>query len=512
MPTFLSSIQESTYIRESYPSSLYESSLEQDGNIDSSTLSDASPERIVILGGGFGGLNAALNLASLPWNDVGKNNPTPKIQIIDRKERFVFLPLLYELCVGDAELEEVGPTYQSLLKDVEGVEFIQADIQGVDAENNLVYLKSVDSISSSDLNSSSKRLQKVEDSTCIAYDALILATGMESNLNTVPGAKEFALPFYTVEDCYELRKRLTLLDNTQEGLNIKKLEAVVVGGGYSGVELALNLMERLGGKDKANVTLIHRGQSLLEGATEFNKNTSIQRLKTSGVQVMTNTSVERIESSSSDVNVGRYDCEIYTTSTECASSTGTELSVSASILLWTAGAKPPANTGALNSIFPRDKANRVVTNNLLRVQNSENVFCIGDAARGKKDPYPGTAQVAMQQAPVVAWNVFSTLRNKGIENDERERQKLLPFRYLDLGNMMTLGSNDASITSLGGLIQLDGPTASVARRLIYAVRMPTVNQAATAAVLSASKKVSQLLSDRFGEKVISSSVKKRFKK
>merc|ERR1712087_443419 len=110
---------------------------------------------------------------------------------------------------------------------------------------------------------------------------------------------------------------------------------------------------------------------------------------------------------------------------------------------------------------------------------------------GKKEAYPGTAQVAMQQAPIVAYNVFSTLQNNS--QNQNQNQKLLPFRFLDLGNMMTLGSNDASISSLGGLVQLEGPAASVARRLIYAVRMPTTNQAATAAKLSTSQKVSQFL-------------------
>lgn len=453
------------------------------------TTATSSPENInniVILGGGFGGLNAALNLASIP-----SSSNTYKIQIVDRKERFVFLPLLYELCVGDATLEEVCPTFKSLLQGIDNVEFIQAEIKGVDANNNLVYLNQM-------CDDSSTSTLAPTTTTKLTYDALIIATGMESNLDSVPGATDMALPFYTMEDCYELRKRLTLLKNIEK--DNSKVEAVIVGGGYSGVELALNLMERLGGKDKAVVTLVHRGSTLLEGATDFNRNASISRLEKAGIRMLTNTSVEKIELISDDEKIGRYDCTIQIRSKKLnmIDDDDNESFLNANVLLWTAGARPPPNTGALNSIFPRDTSNRIVTNNSLQVKNSSNVYCIGDAARGKKEPYPGTAQVAIQQAPVVAWNVISTLQNN--DKNSSEKLKLLPFRYLDLGNMMTLGSNDASITSLGGLVTLDGPAASLARRLIYAVRMPTLNQAATAAVLSTSQKVSTTIAEKLVRK------------
>ena len=470
-------------------------SFEQANSETSKTSPEQNRDQIVILGGGFGGLNAALNLASLPWNEIDHDSDEPKcrprIQLIDRKERFIFLPLLYELCVGDADLEEVAPTFESLLKGVD-VEFVQAEVKGVDAENNIVYLDSFLSESATESDEHHRRIPTVEGPACIKYDALVVSTGMESNLAAVPGANDLALPFYTVEDCFELRKRLTLIENSNE--KDKPVEAVVIGGGYSGVELAMNLMEKLGGKDKARVTLVHRGNTILEGASDFNRKTSISRLEKSGVQILTNTSVEKIDPLPEHLASGKHDSLVHIRSKDADA----ERTLSANILLWAAGAKPPPNTGALNSIFPRDKSNRIVTNDLLRVRNSENVFCIGDASRGRKDPYPVTAQVAMQQAPVVAWNIFATLKNRRNSKDARRRneeEKLLAFKYLDLGNMMTLGRNDAAITSLGGLVQLEGSAASIARRLIYAVRMPTVNQAATAAILSTSQRVSKALAD-----------------
>ena len=97
----------------------------------------------------------------------------------------------------------------------------------------------------------------------MGYDALVVATGADLNLSSVPGADQFALPFYTVEQCFELQKRFNILDSISE-LQEEALRVVVVGGGYSGVELSLNALERLGGKDKAEVTLVHRGDEVLQ--------------------------------------------------------------------------------------------------------------------------------------------------------------------------------------------------------------------------------------------------------
>merc|ERR1712127_1085276 len=102
-------------------------------------------------------------------------------------------------------------------------------------------------------------------------------------------------------------------------------------------------------------------------------------------------------------------------------------------------------------------------------------FALGDCSRSRKIPYGATAAVAMQQAPVVAWNVYSTFLD-GLDGSKKDRS-LLKFNYVNLGEMMTLGTSDATISSLDGLLELSGDTASILRRLIYAVRMPTSDQA-----------------------------------
>jgi NADH dehydrogenase len=136
---------------------------------------------------------------------------------------------------------------------------------------------------------------------------------------------------------------------------------------------------------------------------------------------------------------------------------------------------------------------RILTSPTLNVPEYPNVFAIGDCSRPKKTPYPGTAQVAIQMATVAAWNVYATLANE--KNDERisrenESLKLLPFTYLNLGEMLTLGRNDATISTIGG-IEIDGPGASWLRRLIYAVRMPTARQRLSAAVGGTGRKLAR---------------------
>jgi len=499
---------------------------------------------IVIVGGGFGGINTALTLPTLPWSeDSSSSSMKPKITLVDKSERFVFLPLLYELCVDDASLDEVAPTYASLLDGINNngeksgfaslsgglpdlssalqlfsgeakettevdesgdhgceVSFLQAQVEGIDVDNQkIVVSKSADADGG---------IETME------YDALVIATGSEISLDAIPGASEYALPFYTVEQALELKRRLALLDtyfedasvvNDQNGTTDQKqpVNVVVVGGGYSGVELALNLVDRFGGSDgEAQVTLVHRGEQILEYATDHNRNAGVDRLKSAGVKVMTSTSVEEVLPCKDEDGVvistmKKQQCVVKLSTNDEEEVNATTL-LPTTLLLWTAGATPTSerNTGVRNSILPRDAMGRILTSPTLNVPQHPNVFAIGDCSRPKKVPYPGTAQVAIQQATVAAWNAYATLtygtgdRRRRTTGTDAE-SKLLPFKFLNLGEMMTLGSDDATISTLGGLVELSGPAASWLRRWIYAVRMPTARQGLRAAVDGTGRKLAR---------------------
>jgi NADH:ubiquinone reductase (non-electrogenic) len=462
------------------------------------TIKDAHEDyhhpHIVILGGGFGGINTALTLAKLPWpSSSGGGSIKPKITLIDKSERFVFLPLLYELCVEDASLDEVAPTFQSLLDGVgnnneEFTSFLQAQVEGIDVNNQHVIITKPDT-------------SVVET---ISYDALVVATGAEISLDSIPGASEYALPFYTVEQALELKRRLAQLDNYMSENSDPPANIVVVGGGYSGVELSLNMVDRfrLNANNNVQVTLVHRGKQVLEYATEFNRKTGLERLKLAGVNVMTSKSVVEVlpcEGDSSELSPEqRKHCILQLCETSKDNESGSEIEntlLHTSLLLWTAGATPTSdrNKGIRNSILPRDMMGRILTSSTLNVPEFPNVFAVGDCSRPTKVPYPATAQVAIQQATVAAVNIFTTLvqNRKSRTGDDNESKLLRPFKFLNLGEALTLGSDDASISTLGGNVELSGPTASWLRRWLYAARMPTPKQGLVAAVDGTGRKLAR---------------------
>eukprot|EP00560_Eucampia_antarctica_P007779 CAMPEP_0197828208 /NCGR_PEP_ID=MMETSP1437-20131217/4842_1 /TAXON_ID=49252 ORGANISM="Eucampia antarctica, Strain CCMP1452" /NCGR_SAMPLE_ID=MMETSP1437 /ASSEMBLY_ACC=CAM_ASM_001096 /LENGTH=497 /DNA_ID=CAMNT_0043429369 /DNA_START=104 /DNA_END=1594 /DNA_ORIENTATION=- len=462
------------------------------------SIEEEEEDDIVIVGGGFGGLNAALSLSSMMdeerRQDGTEDVKKRKIILMDEKERFVFLPLLYELCIGDASVDEVAPTFASLLSSTPNIEFVQARISGVDNVDNCIYYTSPSS------SSTEEKKKK--------YSAMIVATGSELQLDAIPGATQYALPFYTVEQCFELKRRFQRLEQLQLQ---RPLQVVIVGGGYSGVELALNTIQRFENTNtKVKVTLIHRGKHILQNATPYNSQQGIDKLQEYGVQTLTQTSVLQIlpPTTTNDDSVSHHDnpyaCQLEIMGVSSKSSSASDVTqpkemMAADLLLWTAGATSSNRVskekgGILNSKLPRDAKGRIVTGNTLRVKDSQNVFAIGDCARTRKKPYAATAQVAMQQAPVASYNLFSTLTSSSTTN--AEKKKLISFSYLDLGEMMTLGSNDATITSLQGLVQLNGPAASILRRLIYSVRMPTTQQSISALFKSSEQRIISSTTDK----------------
>ena len=442
------------------------------------------PKKVCILGGGFAGVNVALTLASLardsrspqgfdkPFGAQKLNTnsiPAPELQVtlIDRKDRFVFLPLLYELCVNDATEDEVAPTFTSLFQDVSDVvSHKQGTVAGIDIKLKCVYYEAQDK------DTGDIKMQR-ED-----YDALVICTGMQANLDTVPGAKENAVAFYTLEDCYKLQRQLERVLINAKHESSKGINVVVVGGGYSGVELALNVKAYLDQETRetacqVHVTLVQKSQDILPYSSEFNKNSSKERLQRANIKIMTGTSVKEVLTSSGQVSTnGIRSCLVVV---DMGSFNNTDVSsIPADILLWTAGASP-SKEGVLKSRLPRDARGRIKTSKTLQVKGVPSVFALGDCSKiDQGEGIPATAQVAMQQAPIVAWNVYSSLFNQ--QKPPSQREPLLSFRYLDLGEMMTLGSEDATINALGGLVQISGPSASILRRGLYSLRMPTNQQ------------------------------------
>ncbi len=371
--------------------------------------------KICILGGGFGGLYTALRLSQLPW----ESTPKPEIILVDQSDRFVFSPLLYELLTRELQTWEIAPPYSELLQGT-GIQFHQAAVSTIDINKQTVQL---------------------QDKSELNYDRLVLALGGETPLDLVPGAVTHAYPFRTITDAYKLEERLRIL----EAANPEKIRVAIVGAGYSGVELACKLADRIG--EKGRFRLIELSDQILRTSPEFNREAAKKALDSKGVFIDLETKVAAIDHNSISLE---YKNQVDT--------------IPVDVVIWTVGTKVSPVVTALP--LKHNQRGQITTTPQLQVLEHPEIFALGDLAdcldaEGKQ--VPATAQVAFQQADYTAWNIWATITNR----------PLLPFRYQPLGEMMALGIDNATLTGLG--VQLDGSFAYLARRLAYLYRLPTLN-------------------------------------
>ncbi|QEI41181.1 NADH dehydrogenase [Dolichospermum sp. UHCC 0315A] len=371
--------------------------------------------KICILGGGFGGLYTALRLSQLPW----ESTPKPEIILVDQSDRFVFSPLLYELLTRELQTWEIAPPYSELLQGT-GIQFHQAAVSAIDINKQTVQLA---------------------DKSELNYDRLVLALGGETPLDLVPGAVTHAYPFRTITDAYKLEERLRIL----EAANPEKIRVAIVGAGYSGVELACKLADRIG--EKGRFRLIELSDQILRTSPEFNREAAKKALDSKGVFIDLETKVAAINQDSISLE---YKNQVDT--------------IPVDLVIWTVGTKVSPIVTALP--LKHNQRGQITTTAQLQAIEHPEIFALGDLAdcldaEGKQ--VPATAQVAFQQADYTAWNIWATITNR----------PLLPFRYQPLGEMMALGIDNATLTGLG--VQLDGSFAYLARRLAYLYRLPTLN-------------------------------------
>jgi len=378
-----------------------------------------SAPRICILGGGFGGLYTALRLDQLAWEHGNK----PEITLIDRQTNFLFTPLLYELVTGELQSWEIAPPYTELLTGTD-IRFVQGSVDKIDRVQKSV---------------------KLADQTEIIYDRLVLALGCETPSESIPGVPEYAIPFRSLQDAHRLDTKLRLLEES----SAERIRIAIVGAGYSGVEVACKLADRL--KERGRIRLIQSRDTILPEAPEFNRKAALKALEQRGIWVDLETTVSEVTANSIGlIYKGQIDI------------------IPAEIVMWTVGNQVSPAINHVN--LPLTAQGKISVTEMLQVTDNPEIFALGDAAAivdGEGKSTPSTAQAAFQQSDFVAWNVWSSLTDR----------PLLPFRYTNLGEMMTLGNNNAVLSGLG--VQLDGPLAYLARRLVYLYRFPTLEHQLT---------------------------------
>lgn len=375
-----------------------------------------TPAQICILGGGFAGLYTALHLNRLPWSRLAK----PQITLVDKEDRFLFTPFLYELITGELQMWEIAPPYVKLLAGTD-IQFHRATVQGVDL---------------------AKRQVQLQAGEILSYDRLVLATGKEPLLDVVPGAADYAYPFRTLADAQRLDQRLQVLETS----NRDRIRVVIAGGGPSGVELAGKLADRL--QTQGHICLIERGEQILKPFTSFSRKTAYRVLAAHRVQISLETSIETI---GPDQITLACQGQIHT--------------IPVDLVLWTVGTQ--TSEWLHHLAHQPNSLSHLLTHPTLQLIDHPDIFALGDLAdipdmQGKQ--VPATAQAAYQQASCAARNLQASLIGR----------PLLQFRYWHLGEMLTLGTQTGIVSSFG-FINLKGRLAYITRRLIYLLlRMPTL--------------------------------------
>jgi NADH:ubiquinone reductase (non-electrogenic) len=369
---------------------------------------EAEQQPVVVVGGGFGGLSAALQLAGAA--------PDTPVLLIEPQERFLFLPLLYELLSEELRRWEIAPRYSELLAG-KGVVWLQDRV--------------------SQINTAQQQLS-TEAGHQLRYAQLVLATGGKPTSYGIPGVEEHCLGFRSLADVDRLQQLVERLKQQQRPLQ----RLAIVGAGASGVELACKLADLLQGA--AVVELIEQGEELLPASRSFNRDQARQALLQRDIRLRTGTRVTAVSATTLSLERDH--------SSETLSCDG---------VIWTGGV-----VGSVPSLTPAlelDRRGRLLCHSDLRVIGAEHLFAMGDAAfcpDTSGEAHPATAQVAYQQASCVAANVLH----------QRRGEELAPFIWKDLGEMLGLGIGQATLTGMG--ITLAGPAAFQLRRLAYLARMP----------------------------------------
>ena len=371
-------------------------------------LNNLNSDPIVVVGGGFGGLATVQAL-------LAKSDGTPVI-LIDEGNRFLFKPLLYELLSGELQLWEVAPQYSDLALEL-GFIFLQEYVVEIDEIEQKL-------ITSSDIE--------------ITYSQLVISTGVTTDYSLLENLEDYAVGFSNLNDFRIIKKLITKINNSTESIN----PIVIAGAGPTGVELACKISDLI--KDRIQIYLVDKGDKILPNCKSFNREKAIDAIGERNIRVYLDYYIKSVD---------KTFLELSSTDNE----TNNCIRIDYSTLLWTAGLKPSKSKFAYHFLNENEK---IKVNEFMQMDEYPNIFFVGDITCYENAPFPASAQVAMQQGSLVAQNIISL----------RKGNARKPFKFEDLGEMLSLGIGNASITGYG--ITLAGPLAFKIRRFAYLMRMP----------------------------------------
>jgi NADH:ubiquinone reductase (H+-translocating) len=398
-----------------------------------SDMSDGKPMRVLILGGGFGGVYTALELEKLLSDDEQIH-----VTLVSRDNYFVMTPLLFEAGSGVLEPRHAVNPIRPLLS---RTRFIEAEVRAIDLERKTVSVQ-----------------PPHEDAEQVQYDHLVLALGGITNTRIVPGS-EHALTFKNLGDAIYLRNHVIQLFEradieTDPQRKASQLTFVIVGGGLVAVELAGELITFLTNLSRLYPRIAPRELRLevLEGApyiiAEMDRDLgeyAADTLGRRGVRIRVNTRVDRIEPTRVHLPDGE--------------------SIESETIIMATGVVPSPLVAGLP--IEKDKKGRAITEPTMRSQSHPQIWALGDCASipdpsGK--PYPPLAQHAIREATQLAQNIVASIRGNALS----------PFVYNSKGTLAALGH----FKGVGKIynIKIRGFLAWWVWRTYYLFRMPRWNR------------------------------------
>lgn len=360
-------------------------------------------KRVVIVGGGFGGINAVMGLGKLPVD----------VTLVDRRNHHLFQPLLYQVALAVLSPADIAQPIRTLVRDHPNVDVLMDEAVGFDLSQQRVQLKT---------------------GVQLEYDYLILATGSTHSYFGKDEWAKLAPGLKTVEDAIEIRRRVLLAFELAERQMMEKgthpaLNFVIIGGGPTGVELAGAISDiarlymssdfRHIDPSMAQVLILEGGPNILAAYPTDLQKKALEQLGELGVKVRTGAHVSDVQPGYVMVGDERID---------------------AVVTLWAAGVQA-SPLGKLLGV-ETDKRGTVFVDGHLNPPGHPEIFICGDLAHFEQDgkQVPGVAQPAMQMGRYAAKRigrlVAATLGSDGSGKDEE-------FRYFDKGDMATIGRKAA---------------------------------------------------------------------
>jgi NADH dehydrogenase len=393
-------------------------------------MSNRKP-RVLILGGGFGGMYAALEFERALARGADLD-----VTLVNRDNFFLFTPMLHEVAASDLDITNIVSPIRKLLR---LVTFFHGDIEAIDLVHKRVGLSH----------------GHEEHCHSLPYDHLVLALGSTTNFFNIPGLANRALTMKSLDDAIFLRNRL--IANLEEAdfecavpLRAPLLNFVVAGGGFAGVETIAAMNDFLREavrffphlrEDMLRIILVNSGKVILPELGEKLGTYAQRRLTEQKVEIHSNCKVIAV----TDRDVTLSDGTTVTTNT----------------LVWTAGTSP----NSLLDTLPCPKARgRVLVNEYLEVPEWPGVWALGDCARvpdrNTGESHPPTAQHALREGKVAAKNILATIRG-----DQKK-----PFLYTTMGLLAPIGKRTGVANILG--VNFSGFIAWWLWRTIYLLKLP----------------------------------------